>query len=1072
MNKKVILFLSIIASCQLSVAFAQEEEAPTPPKKPVVTRPTVPTKEISGTVIDAGTKMPAAGVRVTAYNDRRYAAMSDENGQYTIKVPTYATVLTFEAEGYSLVEQSIGGQSQLRTLMYSDKFKDIYTPSTTAQSMRTAKATYNNNDISIDNQIQSNFGGDIHTLTRSGMPGQGIAMFMNGINSLNANAQPLVIIDGVPQDMQLMRPSLHDGFFNNVLANIMVEDIEKISVLKNGTAIYGAKAANGVVVIETKRNKSMATRIDLSIGGSYELIPKEVDMMNAEQFRVYASELIGTTGTKSNSFKFLNTDPNYYYYAQFHNNTDWRKQVYNEAFTQNYSINVQGGDDVANYNLSVGYALADATLKNTDYSRFNMRFNTDISLSSKASVRFDASYSDVTRDMRDNGIKDNITDGIISSPSFLSLIKAPFLSPFAFDAQGNVSNYIAEADNYLNDVLANNSYRTSLANPVAILRNGDGDNRNNFGNRSITLSVRPKWDINRFWSITEHFAFSLVNTDQNYYLPTNGVPSYDVEGIGRVDNCSAALAGKQTVIMSDTYFNWNRRFNAHLFDVRGGLRYLNSAYKLDTQIGYNSGNDKTPNMSSSLSYKQTDGTEDKYVDMTYYAQANYNYAERYYLLAALALDGSSRFGVDAKDGIKIGKYAWGLFPSVAAAWVISNEPWYRLKGIDFLKLNVGFDMLGNDDVNSQVSRTYFVAGKMFNSISGKTLGNIGNTKLQWETTTRLTAGLQLAAVNNRVQFGFNYFRSTTSNLLSLNALSYLTGMNTNWTNGGKLSNEGFDANFNLRLIATKNWTWSLGASIGHYKNKIKELPNNSKSFTTELYGGTIISQVGQPAGMFYGYKTDGVFATTAEAAKANLYQVSSTGLRQYFGAGDMKFVDTNNDGIINDADRQVIGDPNPDAYGNIFTKLTYKHFALDVVFNYSLGNDIYNYQRSIIEGGNNFYNQTTAMLHRWTYEGQNTDIPHATYGDQMGNSRFSDRWIEDGSYLRLKNVTLSYDIPISNTYLQGITIWAAGSNLFTLTRYLGSDPEFAQSNAVLGQGIDRGLLSLGRNFSLGVKIKL
>jgi hypothetical protein len=371
-----------------------------------------------------------------------------------------------------------------------------------------------------------------------------------------------------------------------------------------------------------------------------------------------------------------------------------------------------------------------------------------------------------------------------------------------------------------------------------------------------------------------------------------------------------------------------------------------------------------------------------------------------------------------------------------------------------------------------VSRPYFVAGKMFNSISGKTLGNIGNTKLQWETTNRLTAGIQLAAAKNRIQFGINYFRSTTRNLLSLNALSYLTGMNTNWTNGGKLTNEGFDANFNLRLISTKNWTWSLGASIGHYKNQIKELPNGSQSFTTDLYGGTIISRVGQAAGMFYGYKTDGVFATTAEAAAANLYQVSSTGIRQYFGAGDMKFVDTTKDGIINDADRQVIGDPNPDAYGNIFTKLTFKHFTLDAVFNYSLGNDIYNYQRSIVEGGKNFYNQSTAMLHRWTYEGQKTDIPHATYLDEMGNSRFSDRWIEDGSYLRLKNVTLSYDIPISNTYLQGITIWAAGNNLFTLTRYLGSDPEFAQSNTVLGQGIDRGLLPLGRNFSLGVKIKL
>ncbi|MBQ2165940.1 MAG: TonB-dependent receptor plug domain-containing protein, partial [Bacteroidaceae bacterium] len=501
-----------------------QEAAITPQKKPSVTRPVVPTKEIHGTVFDAGTNMPAAGIRVTAYNDRRYAAMTDENGEYTIKVPLYATSLFFEAEGYSVVEQSIGGQTELRTLMYSDKFAEIYDRSTTAQVARTAKATYNNNDISIDNQIQSNFGGDIRTLVRSGVPGQGIAMFMNGLNSLNANAQPLIVIDGVPQDMQLTRPSLHDGFFNNVLANIMVEDIEKISVLKNGTAIYGAKAANGVVVIETKRNKSMATRIDLSIGGSYELLPKAVDMMNANQFRVYASELIGTTGTKSNTFKFLNTDPNYYYYPQYHNNTDWRKQVYDEAFTQNYSINVQGGDDVANYNLSVGYALADATLKNTDFSRFNMRFNTDISLSSKASVRFDASYSDVTRDMRDNGIKDNITDGIISSPSFLSLIKSPFLSPFAFDASGHVSNYIAEADNYLNDVLANNSYRTSLANPVAILRNGDGDNKNYFGNRSISLSVRPKWDINRYWSITEHFAFNLVNTDQNYYLPTNGVP--------------------------------------------------------------------------------------------------------------------------------------------------------------------------------------------------------------------------------------------------------------------------------------------------------------------------------------------------------------------------------------------------------------------------------------------------------------------------------------------------------------------------------------------------------------------
>ena len=200
--------------------------------------------------------------------------------------------------------------------------------------------------------------------------------------------------------------------------------------------------------------------------------------------------------------------------------------------------------------------------------------------------------------------------------------------------------------------------------------------------------------------------------------------------------------------------------------------------------------------------------------------------------------------------------------------------------------------------------------------------------------------------------------------------------------------------------------------------------------------------------------------------------LTSTGQRQNFSAGDMKFVDLNGDKCISKADMTEIGDPNPDIYGNINTSLSYKRLKLDLVFNYSVGGDIYNYQRSLLEGGSYFYNQTTAMLHRWQYEGQQTDIPRASYLDVMGNSRFSDRWIEDGSYLKLKNVTLSYNIPIRSTYLQGITVWGAANNLFTITKYLGSDPEFSMSNSVLGMGIDRGLHAPGRSFSLGVKINL
>jgi len=1072
---------ALAASCVLGSAlcsplYAQsEDEAAAPPKRRQIVQENVQKVELTGKVLDAATGTPLVGVQIQAYNNPRYSAMTDDEGAFTIKVPDYTTSLTYACEGYNLVQAPVGKSTTLAVVkMYADKFAEIYSRKTSATSSKTANVTYNNNDFTVDNQIQQNFGGDMLTNMRSGVAGQGVMMLMNGLNSLNANAQPLVIVDGVIQNMQYGSKSLHDGFFNNILTGLMVEDIEKISVLKNGTAIYGAKGANGVVVIETKRNKSMATRIDVSIGGTYELIPRLPEMMNSEQYRIYSSELIGTTGTKSNSFKYLQTDPDYFYYNMYHNNTDWTKETYRQAFVQNYSINVQGGDDVANYNLSVGYAGGNATLECNDYSRFNLRLNTDINLVENVKVRFDASYSDVKRNLRDDAVKENVTDGINSAPGFLSLIKSPFLSPYAYDSNGHISGYLAPADDYLSDVsITSKTYTKSLANPVSILRNGDGDNKNYFGNRMVSLAVTPQWDINKDFSVADHFAFQLVNTDENYYLPTTGVPSYYVTGLGTVQNTASALAARQISIMNDLYGTYRHRFGAHHVDARVGFRYLRDTYRLNAQYGYNTGNDKTPNMSASLTYKSTDGDDDRTVNLTYYLNANYNYLERYYLSVAASLDGSSRFGVDAADGVKIGNYAFGFFPSVEAAWVATNEKWFRPnKGVNYLRVNVGYDVLGNDDMNAQASRTYFVAKRLFDVTTGLSIGNIGNTSLQWETTRRFTAGFQIAGLENRVNLSFNYFKSTTDNLLSLNALSYITGLSSNWNNNGKLGNEGFDVALNVKVLNLKDWTWSVGGSIGHYKNKIKRLSSSTGYVDNELYGATIRTQVGGAANMFYGYKTDGVFATQAEADKAGVCIQTETGAKKYFKAGDMKFVDENKDGIINEKDMQIIGDPNPDIYGTINTQLTWKKLTFSAQFTYSLGGDIYNYERSILESGSYFYNQTTALLNRWTHEGQVTDIPRANFLDEMGNSRFSDRWIEDGSYLKLKNITVSYDIPVRNAYLQGITVWGAANNLFTVTKYLGSDPEFAQSNSVIGMGIDRGMLGQGRSFSLGVKVKL
>ena len=333
-------------------------------------------------------------------------------------------------------------------------------------------------------------------------------------------------------------------------------------------------------------------------------------------------------------------------------------------------------------------------------------------------------------------------------------------------------------------------------------------------------------------------------------------------------------------------------------------------------------------------------------------------------------------------------------------------------------------------------------------------------------------------LNNRLNVKMDVFKSWTDNLLTYQDLNFLTGLESNWVNGGSMENKGYSVSFNAHVLAKRNWNWEIGASVGHYKNKLTKLPDGADFVEKEIYGATIRSQVGQPLNLFYGYKTDQtskgtiVYATSAEAAADGLYVLDADGhTRHYFGAGDVKFVD-DGDKEINEKDMQVIGDPNPDIYGNLFTTLSYKRLKLDVNFNYSLGNDAYNYQRAQLEGGNRFMNQTVAMVNRWSYEGQVTDMPKATWEDPQGNARFSDRWIEDASYLRLKSITLSYELPINNTFIHGLTFWGQANNVFTVTKYLGADPEFSLGNSVLEQGIDRGLLANSRNFMFGIKINL
>ena len=1025
--------------------------------------------KVSGTVYDAATLAPLAGVRVVAHGNKKYTAMTNEEGVYSLNVPGYVTLLDFTAPGYNLIQRAVSEQPQM-VYIYSEQFADDYTINVRVTDVAEAGDFSLSTALTIDQEIGTRLSGDVRSITRSGTPAMGNAMFIGGLNSLNANAQPLIVLDGVFLDQQYGREALHEGHYNNVLSSISVNDIEKITVLKNATALYGTKGSNGVILIDTKRSTSMATRIEANVMAGIELLPSRPLMMNADQYRLYASELIGSTGTELTNFRFLTDDPSDYYYNMYHNDTKWDDYVYREAISQNYNISVQGGDEVADYNLSLGYVNAQSTLDYNNFTRMNLRFNTDIKLIGNLSTRFDVAYNYNTRNLRDDGIIEDFSKETILSPNFLALIKAPFLSPYQLDGDGNPTEIVSDADFFASELGLNNSW----ANPVAINKYGEAKNKNRLEYSVFNLSVAPRYDFSENFYATTLFYYALSTNNQRAFVPMTGTPSFVIDGIGTSNNSTSSFNAKQESLFSDTKLDWTLHRKAHTLNLVGGFRYTSDSYASTNQEGHNTGNDKTPNVSASLNYSDLGGLDDVWRSIAYYANADYNYKYKYFLQGGLSMESTSRFGKEVESGIKIAGVHWALFPSVQGAWLISSEDFFNWDMMNSLKLSAGYDMSGNDDIALSASRTSLNATRFQNGSIGLILNNIGNNSIQWETTHRLRAGLDLSMFNNRFGLSLNAFKSQTTNLLTMKGLPEIAGEKYYWSNGGALENVGFDVATNIKMLNRKNWKWELGANVAAYKNEITALPDGD--YTTTIYGANVLTSVGRSAGVFYGYETAGVYATQEEAEKDGLKIMSKAGIPTYFGAGDMKFVnhvdEAGNENVIDEKDMVVIGNPNPDFYGNLYSNISYKRLTLNMNFNYSYGNDIYNYQRAQLESGATFFNQTTALNRRWIAEGQQTDIPKATFGDPMGNARFSDRWIEDGSYLRLRSMTLSYALPINSIFLQGITVWATANNVFTLTKYLGGDPEVWAGNAVLYQGIDRGLTAQGRSILMGVKINL
>lgn len=1071
-------------------AFAQSEnegdEVEMSIKKPTrerVVKDKFATTMLHGVVVDQVSKKPLAGIQLKVLGYDRYSAMTGADGKFTIKVPEFATTLFVHSPSFMSQQVAINAkdsEKDIQVFMMQEKFRPMYTEGTTytAQAGFDAEAK----DVTIESDIENILGADVRTVTRSAAPGIGATMFVRGLSSINANAQPLIVVDGVEQDMQQNRLSLHSGQINNILANIAPEDIASVKVLKNATALYGARGGNGVILITTKRGKSMATRIDANISAGVSLVPQLPTMMNASQYRNYATEILGTVPENINrdtpiSFRFLNDDPNNYYYHTYHNDTDWTDYVYDTAMTQNYNINVQGGDDIGMYNLSVGYVKAESTAKNNDFDRMNVRFNTDINILYNLNTKFDISISRTNSKVFDDGAMEDLSAGAITSPTFLSLIKSPIVSPYQYNAiVGGFTSLLCDYD----DIYSQLGSGYGLANPVAILNNANGDNKNKAENTYFNVRVEPTWTINNSLSLTSMFSYTLDRNSQRYHRPFVGVPSFEISNLGTVTSMAASLFSKEINVVSDTHIDWKHQYGKHNLAAFGGFKYTYFSFddnNLKTE--YNSTtNDKNPALSASSGYQHIKGNNDVWKNLQWYGNVDYNYMNRYFATVSLSAEANSRFGAKSGD-LDLCGVAWALFPSVQLGWVMTNESWFpRNLGVNYLRVNAGYDMSGNDDISNYAARTSLSAVRFNYNAIGLQLTNIGNDEIKWETNHKFNVGLQAYMLNNRLGVDFNYYVNKTKDLLTLQTFKNpIGGINNYWTNGGEIKNEGFELSVTAKPVVTHKWNVEVGASVGHYANKVTKLPDGD--YTSSVYGdNNILTSVGNPVGLFYGYKTAGVFATDAEAKAAGkegyLYMEDNAGIRNDFKAGDVHFIDQNSDGKISELDKVVIGDPNPDIYGNIFATINYKNLTLTMGWNYCLGNDVYNYQRSILNSGSTFYNQQVAEVAHWRYEGQQTDYPRLAYGDPMGNNRFSDRWIEDGSYLRLKTLNLSYKVPVpgSWTWLQGLTVWAQANNLLTFTKYLGSDPEFSIGNGVLYQGIDCGNIAQGRSFQCGVKINL
>lgn len=1014
---------------------------------------------VTGTVTDASTHEPLVGVNITV--EGFSSEFTSEEGSFTISVPSLQSTLLLVYPNKASKEVALKGRSSVAIALMESDFYTVYGDINSALGVQ-SKVSVTNALSTLEGDLTSSklsssdlFGGQfsgVRSIMRSGSPGVGANMFIRGYNSILGSSQPLIVLDGMILETETYSSSLISGYKYDPLADINPKDIANITVIKDASSLYGSKGSNGVILIETVKATEISTKVDFFVQGGLNFTPSNIPVMNASSYKTYLVDQLNGSGLYSadevSKLPYLNESSSFTDFNKYNNNTDWQKEVFENSFSQDYYFRVTGGDEIAKYALTLGFMDNAGIISDTKSQHITTRFNAQSQVTKRFSIATNFGVGYQTNTLFDDGINDN------TSPIYNSLLKSPMLAPTIIGSDGILTNIYEDVDPI-----------AGISNPAVLVNdvNSKNLNYNLFG--SFTLA----YDFTDNLKLTSLIGTNYVYNRDDEFTPSNGVSaSYDQYGTKLIRSAGTRLESYFSMY-NDTRlaYTFDLADNKHDLAVAVGSRYNSNDYENSYSQNGNSGDDEFTSLGDGD--KETNITSGslgvwKYASL--YGNAQYSFLRKYFLDLNVSYEGSSRFG-KAQGGNQ-----YGLFPSLGAAWLVSSEDFMQnVTFLDQLKLRASFGVTGNDQIGNYNSQSYFVS-TYFLEGSGLVSGNIANTEMQWERTRKANIGLDIALLNERVQVNFDMYKHVTDNLIQPTAINSIYGYSSYLSNEGELTNQGFELGIQGRIINAKDFKWDLGANVATYTNEVTSMPGGSTEYYYSSIDATVITEVGGPVGAFYGYETDGIYNTSDEASKANLNWKDYSGAEQAYVAGDVKFVDQNDDDIIDDKDKVTIGNANPDFTGMVNTTFTYKDFSLSALFTFSQGNKIYNALRRNLESMDGLTNQSAAVQNRWQVDGQETSMPRASYGDDCGNSAFSDRWIEDGSYVRLKTLSLSYSPDILTDYVNNISFHLSANNLFTFTDYLGYDPEVTMSSQSIQQGIDVGYTPQFTSVFLGVKIGL